>query len=466
METHDPVRYVDRRVGERPLQRTAALVSLLLAAFALVELVWFAVDNARYLVIVLAAAAVVLVAGFSALTSTGPSRMLAASVTVAGMLVVVGSVVVRLSSLGHVRWTGVLGAVALLSSVLCGRYALRVPPPRGAGVWDVPPGGPSTRRPVLIANPLSGGGKVGSAGIEEVARRHGIRVVLMAPGDDPAELARRAVREGADALGIAGGDGSLAAVAQVAVDHDLPFVVVPAGTRNHYAADLGLDRNDPARALAAFVRGEEHRLDYATVNGRMFLNNVSLGAYAAAVEQPEYRDAKLETTLRLLPELVAKGGPCFDLGVEVPGQGRWDSAALIQVSNGVYEMAVGAFGRRMSLDAGELGVVAVDVNHAGDLAAITVLAAARHPERHAGVWPWSTGHLTVTSGQERLSAGVDGEHVVLEPPLELVSVPRALRVLVPEGTPVGLANQHLGANGTVSGLLEVAFNVGGGPSGD
>ena len=88
------------------------------------------------------------------------------------------------------------------------------------------------------------------------------------------------------------------------------------------------------------------------------------------------------------------------------------SAALIQVSNGVYEMAGSAFGRRLHLDAGELGVVAVDINHGADLAAITVLAAARHPERHAGVWPWATRELTVGSGQERLGAGVDGEYVV------------------------------------------------------
>jgi diacylglycerol kinase family enzyme len=123
-------------------------------------------------------------------------------------------------------------------------------------------------------------------------------------------------------------------------------------------------------------------------------------------------------------------------------------------------MAGSAFGRRLHLDQGELGVVAVDINHGADLAAITVLAAARHPERHAGVWPWAAPELTIGSGQEQLGAGVDGEHVVLEPPLEFRVVRRGMRVLVPEGTPVGLARQHLGSSaGTVTGLLEVAFNV-------
>jgi len=459
VDDHHPVRYVDRRVGEKPLQRTAALASLGLGALGLVLLVWFGFDNIVYLLVLLVGAALVLFAGFAALTSTGGIRLVGFLATVVGVGVLVVATAVRLASLGHVRWTGIGALVSLVAAVVCGRYALRVPPPKGDELWAVPSRGPTTRRPFVVANPGSGGGKVGSSGLEDVAREHGIEVLVMGPDDDPSDLAREAVRRGADALGMAGGDGSLATVAQVAVEQDLPFVVIPAGTRNHYAADLGLDRADPTAALAAFIRGEEHRLDYATVNGRMFLNNVSLGVYAAAVEQPGYRDAKLETTLKVLPELVEKGGPCFDLRIDVPGQGHWDSAALIQVSNGVYEMAGSTFGRRLHLDAGQLGVVAVDINQGADLAAITVLAAARHPERHAGVWPWETEGLTIGSGQVELGAGVDGEYVLLEPPLEFRVVHRGLRVLVPEGTPVGLARQHLGAGGAVTGLLEVAFNV-------
>ena len=460
MDDHHPARYVDRRVGEKPLQRSAAVATLVLGAAGLVLLVWFGFDNLGYLLVLLAAAALLLFAGFAALTSTGPMRVLALVTTTVAVGILVAATVVRFTSLGYVRGTGLAALLCLVVAVVCGRYALRVPPPRGDAVWAVPSRGPTTRHSVVIANPASGGGKVESSGIEAVAREHGIEVVLMGPDDDPADLARDAVRRGADALGMAGGDGSLAQVAQVAVDHDLPFVVVPAGTRNHFALDLGLDRTDPTLALAAFVRGAEHRVDYATVNGRMFLNNVSLGAYAAAVEQPEYRDSKLETTLKVLPELVEKGGPWFDLRVDVPEQGHWDSAALIQVSNGVYEMAGSAFGRRLHLDEGELGVVAVDISHGADLAAITVLAAARHPERHAGVWPWSTRELTIGSGQARLGAGVDGEHAVLDVPLEFRVVRRGLRVLVPEGTAVGLARQHLGSSaGTVTGLLEVAFNI-------
>ncbi|HEY6533831.1 MAG TPA: diacylglycerol kinase family protein [Acidimicrobiales bacterium] len=462
MDGRHPVRYVDHRVGERPLQRTAAVASLVLGLAGLVLLVWSTIDNIGYFLIVIAAAALLLVAGFSALTSTGGMRLVSAIATVVAGLVVVVATIVRISTLGYFRWSSVVGAALVLGSVAAGRYALRVPPPSGDAVWAEAAGGRTSQHPVVVANPHSGGGKVVSCDLVAVAAEHGIEVVLMERGDDPGQLARAAVAAGADALGMAGGDGSLAAVAQVAAEHDLPFVVVPAGTRNHYAGDLGLDRTDPTQALAAFVRGEEHAVDYSTVNDRMFLNNVSLGLYAAAVEQPGYRDAKVETTLKVLPDLLEKGGASFDLQLEVPGQGHWDSAALIQVSNGAYEMSGPAFGRRLHLDAGQLGVIAVDVNHGADLAAITMLAAARQVERHSGVWPWVTTELTIGSGQEKLPVGIDGEHVVLTPPLVFRVVPRGLRVLVPEGTAVGLANQHLGAQGTVSGLLEVAFNLGSG----
>ena len=150
----------------------------------------------------------------------------------------------------------------------------------------------------------------------------------------------------------------------------------------------------------------------------------------------------------------------------MPGHGHLETAALVQVSNGVYELGGSTFGRRLHLDRGELGVIVVDPSHVGDLVAITALTAARRPELASGVWPWRTPSLTIGSGQDELGAGVDGEHVRLVPPVELVSHPGALRVLVPEGTAVGLAAQHRGARGAVGGLLEVAFDVGPGAGGD
>ena len=151
------------------------------------------------------------------------------------------------------------------------------------------------RRPVLFVNQRSGGGAAGRAGVVERARDRGIKVVVLDPGQSLATLVDQAVAGGADALGMAGGDGSLAVVAAAAAAHGLPFICVPAGTRNHFALDLGVDRHDVAGALDAFSDGFERRIDLAEVNGRPFLNNVSLGIYGEAVKQSAYRDAKVRT---------------------------------------------------------------------------------------------------------------------------------------------------------------------------
>ena len=86
--------------------------------------------------------------------------------------------------------------------------------------------------------------------------------------------------------------------------HDVALVCIPAGTRNHFALDLGLDRDDVVGALDAFGDAVERRIDLAEVGGRVFVNNVSLGIYAKIVQSPEYRDAKRETTAKFLPELL------------------------------------------------------------------------------------------------------------------------------------------------------------------
>ena len=242
-----------------------------------------------------------------------------------------------------------------------------------------------------------------------------------------------------------------------AVENDIPFVCVPAGTRNHFALDLGLDRNDPRQALAAFISGEEHRIDYATVNGRMFLNNVSLGVYAAIVAQDSYRDAKVDTTLQMLPTLFNEGGPWFDLQFDVPDHGHLEQAVILQVSNNPY--APNELGRRSRLDAGLLGLVTADPKRVADLVSLTMLAAAKQADKSSALWVWSAPTLRVESAQAEQSAGLDGETVSLQTPLEFAVVAQALRVLVPSGTRVGLDQQHLGSKGTLSGLLSVALGV-------
>ena len=121
---------------------------------------------------------------------------------------------------------------------------------------------------------------------------------------DVAKVAREAVERGADLLGVAGGDGTQALVAGIAAEHGIPFVVISAGTRNHFALDLGLDREDPSACLGALSDGVELRVDLGVINGQTFVNNASFGAYAETVETPAYRGDKLKTTLNTLPELL------------------------------------------------------------------------------------------------------------------------------------------------------------------
>jgi diacylglycerol kinase family enzyme len=314
-------------------------------------------------------------------------------------------------------------------------------------------------RPVLIINLKSGGGKAEQFDLLSVCREHGIDTRVLERGTDLTDLARDVASSGADAIGMAGGDGSLAYVATVCVERDLPFVCVPAGTRNHFALDLGLDRTDPRQAIAAFVNGEERRIDYATINDRMFLNNVSLGVYAAIVAQDSYRDAKLDTTLQLLPKLFSEGGPWFDLHFDVPEHGHLDQAALLQVSNNPYVVGTD-FGRRARLDAGELGVMTVDPKKVSDLVGLTMMAAAGRADGSSTLWVWSSPTFTVESGETALDAGLDGETVSLETPLDFRLVPAGLRVLVPSGTRVGLEEQSLRQQkGTVAGLLSVALGL-------
>src|SRR5271166_683071 len=192
------------------------------------------------------------------------------------------------------------------------------------------------RQPVLFVNPRSGGGTAARRKVAERAGKQGIEAVILGQGHSLAALAQAAVTDGADALGVAGGDGSLAIVAAVAAAHDLPFVCVPAGTRNHFALDAGVARHDVLGALDAFTDGVERRIDMAEVNGRLFLNNVSLGIYGDAVRRTAYRDAKVRTVLETVDEVLGPGGEVPALHL-VDDLGReHHHLAIVLVSNNPY----------------------------------------------------------------------------------------------------------------------------------
>ncbi|MFI5540050.1 diacylglycerol/lipid kinase family protein [Nocardia sp. NPDC051900] len=269
-------------------------------------------------------------------------------------------------------------------------------------------------RPVLFVNPKSGDGAAGRARVAERARDLGIKVVVLDPGQSLTERVEEAVRQGADALGMAGGDGSLAVVAAAAAAQGVPFICVPAGTRNHFALDLGVNRQDVAGALDAFTDGVERRIDLAEVNGRAFVNNVSLGIYGEAVRHPAYRDAKVRTLVETADRVAGPGGraPALHLVDDVGRQHT--QLAVVLVSNNPYALGPPVLGSRPSLESGLLGIVVLDAPNAR-----------RHPPGRA----WSAPDFEVFAPAP-VHAGIDGESVVLNAPLRFAIRPAVLRVRI------------------------------------
>jgi diacylglycerol kinase family enzyme len=257
----------------------------------------------------------------------------------------------------------------------------------------------------LLVNPASGDDSPSADELEAAARERGVEVRVLAKEDDPGELAR------ASGASVAGGDGSLSLVAQAALDTDAAFVCIPFGTRNHFARDIGLDRDDPLAALAAFDDDAvERRIDAGRVGERLFVNNVSLGVYAGLVHRRERRRRRGEALARLRA-LGAVIRHRHHLHARVNGEPV--SARVLLIGNNPYDVSLFTLGERERLDRGVLQL-------------------------------WSAAGLLPTRWEDRVArefriklpgahvrAAVDGEPVLLEPPLVFASLPGALRVRIP-----------------------------------
>src|SRR5262245_28602288 len=258
---------------------------------------------------------------------------------------------------------------------------------------------------LLLVNPRSGSGNPDADDLADEARRRGISVRVLEDGGDVQALAR----EGEGPLGIAGGDGSLGAVAAVALERDMPFVCVPFGTRNHFARDIGLDRADPVAALDAFASERERRIDVGRVAGRVFLNNVSFGLYADLVHRREERRRRREAFARLRalglslgdrhPEPFVLDGERFD-------------ARVVLVANNAYDVSVLELGARERLDEGRLYAYVAE-------------------DWFPRTWTERVGERFTLEQDGRIGAAIDGEPVELSSPVELAVEPRALRILLP-----------------------------------
>ena len=392
-------------------QRLAAVVSLVLFAAAVVFAVVLSVQGFPRGISVLVCLLLAVAAAWWALVRRGSARVVGAAIAV---VLLVGAVVLVVVE-GHVLEDALVLAGLVISVAAASRaFVVRA---------DLPAGAPLTR-PVLFYNPKSGGGKSERFHVAREARARNVEPVELHLGDDLGNLVRDAIENGADALGVAGGDGTQAIVAAIAAEHHLPYVCVPAGTRNHFALDLGVDRNDVVGALDAFTKGRERVVDLAEVNGRVFVNNVSLGVYAEAVQSAGYRDAKLRTLAETVPTVLGPAGQGLDLRFTGADGREHKTGAVVLVSNDRYRLGrVLGSGTRPRLDAGVLGITVGGEDAAG--------GAAKRVEE------WSAPSFEVRSDSP-VAAGIDGEAAKLDPPLRFRTRPQALRVRI--------APQHPGAS--------------------
>jgi diacylglycerol kinase family enzyme len=391
----------------------AAIAALVLPPVVLILALTIVVTEFPRGLIVLGCVVVVIGGALYGVMRTGGARILGLGVALVGLI---AQGVLLIADGDHL-----VEAIAIVAGLGAATFAART----AFRVRVQLPQAPAPAHPVLLYNPKSGGGKAERFSLADEAANRGIESVELTRGADLEKLVRDAVAGGADALAMAGGDGSQAVVASIAAELDLPYACIPAGTRNHFALDLGVDRDDVVGALDALVDGGERRVDLAEVNGRVFVNNVSLGLYAEAVQRDEYRDAKLRTILNTVPEALGPDGAGLDLAWTGPEGEEERSGAALLISNNRYRLgrAVGS-GTRPRIDTGLLGV--------------TVASAppgAGSEQRPRGLWrEWSTTEFDVDSSRP-VPAGVDGEAMTLDPPLRFRIRPGALRVRIAPAHP-------------------------------
>jgi diacylglycerol kinase family enzyme len=405
-------------------RRAAAVVSMAIIVVTLAVAVVRTIDRVGPALLVAALIVVFIGAIWMAVSRVRTTRAVAVAIIVAAGVAVAAIVIAGNPLLI------LLSLVVLAIAVALGRYALardRRTLEQTTLVGEEV--GPS-RHGALIMNLKSGGGKAERFDLAEECRQRGIEAIILQPGDDLLALAHGAIDRGADVIGMAGGDGSQALVATIAAERGIPMVVVPAGTRNHLALDLGLDRDDVVGALDAFGEAVERPIDLGEVNGRVFVNNVSLGLYATIVQKPEYRDAKVSTVLGALPEALGPDGELLDLRFDDGAGHHHAGAHVIQVSNGPYGRSIRTIGSRLSLDWGLLGIMTLALT--GEAAAPRFLGAlaAGRPDRYPGYNSWTAASFEVDSGGA-VPVGLDGESLELDPPLRFTIRPQALRIRLP-----------------------------------
>jgi diacylglycerol kinase family enzyme len=284
---------------------------------------------------------------------------------------------------------------------------------------------------VLAVNPHSG-----SAGsldaLIDAAHAAAIDVLEIDPDHDVYRQLEQLLPDDTAVFGMAGGDGSLSCAATICIERDIPFVCVPFGTRNHFARDLGLDRKDPIAALAAFDGGIERHVDLGDINGRLFLNNVTFGVYAEAIDDDDYRDAKIRTSWRVASAALNGEHEGDHFVLTGPDGTRYDTPFIALIANNRYDVAsLRGLGQRARIDEGVLQVSVIDIERRLDLAGIAATVVWEDAAQDDRVEQWTTTSIDVEAEAPELNVGIDGEAVVMATPVTVSVHAQALRILLP-----------------------------------
>ncbi len=289
------------------------------------------------------------------------------------------------------------------------------------------------KKPYLILNPKSGNGRAIKAKTPHAAEKMGIKVLIMKKGESVEDLARKAVDEGADVLGISGGDGSIGTVAKVAIENNLPMVVLPGGTRCHFARDIGMLPKQINDALSSYY-GVERRIDVSKINDRIFMNNASFGVYADIVNNEDYRNKKITVTRRVLREILSGTKKPYALNINNNGH-KFSKAIMVLIGVNRYNtINLMELGQRPRLDEGVLQINVLSKVSNELIANVLRNATINQIEQTSSLEEfsqWETKKIEIAGKGKKVVVGVDGECEEFSSPVNVEIMPKALRLYVP-----------------------------------
>jgi diacylglycerol kinase family enzyme len=299
------------------------------------------------------------------------------------------------------------------------------------------------RRVIVLLNAGSGSAGAGPHAVADAFARHRVDAEIRVPAEGRLEEeAHRAARAEADCVVAAGGDGTVSAVAHALAPVRGTLGVLPLGTLNHFAKDLGLPLELEA-AVAVIAGGETIEVDLGEVNGRFFVNNSSLGLYVELVRNRDerLRHRRRRKAIATLAAALAmfRRAPLVEVEIEAEGVSTRRRTAFVFVGNNVYELQLFSIGARKTLSGGALCLYTPRRTGRAGLLALALRTITGTLEQARDFDALELREATIRTRRQRARVSLDGEVLELGPELRYRIRPRALRVLVPKGGREGAA---------------------------